>query len=40
VIVDIKATEAILPIHEAQLLTDLKLSGKALGLLITSMPSE
>jgi len=34
VIIEIKAVEAILPIHEAQLLTYLKLSGKKLGLLI------
>jgi GxxExxY protein len=34
VIVEIKATERILPIHEAQLLTYLKLSGHRLGLLI------
>jgi GxxExxY protein len=34
VIVEIKAVEVILPIHEAQLLTYLKLSGKKLGLLI------
>jgi GxxExxY protein len=34
VIVEIKAVEAILPVHEAQLLTYLKLSGKRVGLLI------
>ena len=34
VIVEIKAVEKLLPIHEAQLLTYLKLSGKRLGLLI------
>jgi GxxExxY protein len=34
VIVEIKAIERIMPIHEAQLLTYLKLSGKHLGLLI------
>jgi GxxExxY protein len=33
-IVEIKAMERILPIHEAQLLSYLKLSGKKLGLLI------
>ncbi len=33
-IVEIKAVERILPIHEAQLLSYLKLSGKKLGLLI------
>jgi GxxExxY protein len=34
VIVEIKAIEEILPVHHAQLLTYLKLSGKRLGLLI------
>jgi GxxExxY protein len=34
VVVELKAVEAILPVHEAQLLTYLKLSGKRLGLLI------
>ncbi len=34
VVVEIKATERLLPIHEAQLLTYLKLSGYRLGLLI------
>jgi GxxExxY protein len=34
VIVELKAVEAILPIHEAQLLTYLRLSRKQLGLLI------
>lgn len=34
VVVEIKAVEAILPIHEAQLLSYLKLSGKRVGLLI------
>jgi GxxExxY protein len=34
VIVEIKAVEAILPVHEAQLLSYLKLSGKRVGLLI------
>ena len=34
VIVELKAVESILPIHEAQLLSYLKLSGKRLGLLI------
>jgi len=34
VIVEIKAVERIAPIHEAQLLTYLKLSGKSLGLLL------
>jgi len=34
VVVEAKAVETILPIHEAQLLTYLKLSGLQLGLLI------
>lgn len=34
VIVEIKAVEALLPVHEAQLLTYLKLAKKRLGLLI------
>ena len=34
VIVEIKAVENILPIHEAQLLSYLKLSGVRVGLLI------
>jgi len=34
IIVEIKATEALLPIHEAQLLTYLRLAGKQVGLLI------
>lgn len=34
VIVELKSVEAVAPIHEAQLLTYLKLSGKKLGLLI------
>ena len=34
VIVELKAVKSILPIHEAQLLSYLKLSGKRLGLLI------
>lgn len=33
-IVELKAVESLLPIHEAQLLTYLKLSGLTLGLLI------
>lgn len=32
VVVEIKATERLLPIHEAQLLTYLKLCGHRLGL--------
>lgn len=34
VIVELKAVEQILPIHQAQLLSYLKLSGKKIGLLI------
>lgn len=34
IVVELKAVEAILPIHEAQLLTYLKLTNKKLGLLI------
>ena len=34
VIVELKAVEKILPIHEAQILSYLKLSGKKLGLLL------
>jgi len=34
VIIELKSVEAIAPIHEAQLLTYLKLSNKKLGLLI------
>jgi GxxExxY protein len=34
VIVELKAVEVVLPVHQAQLLTYLKLSGKRLGLLI------
>jgi len=33
-IVEIKTVEQVLPVHEAQLLTYLKLSGLPLGLLI------
>jgi GxxExxY protein len=33
-VVEIKAAERLLPVHEAQLLTYLKLSGRHLGLLI------
>lgn len=35
-VVEIKAVERLLPLHEAQLLTYLKLSKKRLGLLINS----
>jgi GxxExxY protein len=34
VVVELKTVERILPIHEAQLLTYLKLSGRHLGLLL------
>ena len=34
IILELKSVETILPIHEFQLLTYLKLSGKKLGLLI------
>lgn len=34
VVVEVKAVEKIIPIHEAQLLTYLKLSGYRVGLLI------
>jgi GxxExxY protein len=33
-IVEVKSAEALLPIHEAQLLTYLRLAGKRVGLLI------
>ncbi len=34
VVLEVKAIAAVLPIHEAQLLTYLKLTGKPLGLLL------
>jgi GxxExxY protein len=34
VIVEVKSTDGIAPIHRAQLLSYLKLSGKPLGLLL------
>ncbi len=34
VIIELKAVDKVLPIHEAQLITYLKLSGKKVGLLI------
>ena len=34
VVVELKAIEALLPVHKAQVLTCLKLSGHRLGLLI------
>ena len=40
IIIELKAVERILPIHEAQLLTYLRLSNKRLGLLISfNMPT-
>ena len=40
IIIELKAVERILPIHEAQLLTYLRLSNKRLGLLINfNMPT-
>lgn len=34
IVVEIKAVKSLLPVHQAQLITYLKLSGKRLGLLI------
>jgi GxxExxY protein len=34
IVIEVKAVERILPVHEAQLLSYLKLTGKRLGLLI------
>jgi GxxExxY protein len=34
VVVEIKSVEAVLPVHNAQLLTDMKLGGWKVGLLI------
>ncbi len=34
IILELKSVESILPIHEAQLLTYLRLTGKQVGLLI------
>jgi len=34
IVLELKSVETLLPIHEAQLLTYLRLSGKKLGLLI------
>jgi len=40
VVVELKAVDRLLPIHEAQLLTSLKFSGKRIGLLINfNVPS-
>jgi len=36
VVLELKTIESILPLHEAQLPTDLKLSGKRVGRLIHS----
>ena len=36
VILEIKAVATILPVHEAQLLTYLRLTGKPIGLLLNS----
>lgn len=37
VVVEVKAVDAIAPIHRAQLLSYLKLSGRQVGLLLNSM---
>jgi len=34
VIVEIKSVDGILPVHQAQIISYLKLSGKSVGLLI------
>ena len=34
VVVEIKAVDKVLAVHEAQLMTYMKLSGKSLGLLL------
>lgn len=34
IVIELKAIDVLLPVHDAQLLTYLKLSGKKLGLLI------
>jgi len=34
IVVELKSVEQILPVHQAQLLTYLRLSGKRVGLLI------
>lgn len=34
VVVEVKAVEAVLPVHEAQLMSYLKLAGKPVGLLL------
>jgi len=36
VVVEIKSVDAISPVHQAQIITYLKLSGKSLGLLLNS----
>lgn len=40
VLIEVKAVTKVLPIHRAQVLTYLKLTGLRLGLLITSMLSS
>jgi GxxExxY protein len=40
VVVEVKAVEKVLPIHEAQLLTYLKLSGYQVGLLLNFNVSQ
>jgi GxxExxY protein len=35
VILELKALEQLLPVHEAQLMTYMRLSGKRVGILIT-----
>ncbi len=34
IVVEVKSVESLMPVHEAQLLTYLKLSGRRVGLLI------
>ena len=34
VVVELKAVDAVLPVHEAQVITYLKLTGRSLGLLL------
>ena len=40
VVVELKCVESLLPVHEAQLLTYLRLSGKKVGLLINFYVSQ
>lgn len=37
ILIEIKSVERLMPIHEAQMLTYLRLSGRKVGLLMTSM---